>query len=38
LEKLPSYEACVTVCNQKRISMEYCPCKRVFDVDAKGEK
>ena len=34
----PSYEACLKVCNQGGISAEYCPCKKLFNIDSKGEK
>ena len=35
LDKLPSYEACVKVCGTKA---KYCPCKKIFKIDSKGEK
>jgi hypothetical protein len=35
LDKLPTYEACVDVCDKSGIKAEYCPCERLFKTNMK---
>jgi hypothetical protein len=32
-----SYDACLKLCRYDRIKVEYCPCRRLFDKNVKGE-
>ena len=35
LKRQPSYEKCVAVCNEERISVNYCPCKKLFKTNTE---